>query len=349
VKTNSWAKIITNRTDSANVNNVNQQSLQSNQTYPNLPNNTNASQQQPKQQRDRPQQQQQNQNKTSLQNGSLNKTNAPANAANQQQQQQQQQSGRNNQRTTSTSNSQQQQPQQQQQQQPKSNRPPQQNQQQQPRNVNKDAASAGKDRSARGEFNNVTNTNRDSLNNTSNNNGGFDDLEDPEKRRYPDNQQIFVGNLSPEISDAELEAFFGQYGKVVEVRINSNNKQQSGRRLPNYGFVVFEESRSVDFLLVSAKANNLTYTNEKGVEYRLNVEEKRMRQGRGNNNNAGFTKVPHRANRSTSNGSNNANNQNSQNSQGNSGRRNFENNNYNGEHQQQQPRPKTYNNTSRRS
>lgn len=132
------------------------------------------------------------------------------------------------------------------------------------------------------------------------NNGNNNELEDIEKRfgRYPDGQQVFVGNLSQEITEPELRQFFGQYGKVLEVRINANTKQPAGRRLPNYGFVVFEEKQHVDNLLGSTKLNNLVFTNEKG-EFRLNVEEKRARQGRGY---IGQNNKP-RVTRSSSNGS----------------------------------------------
>ncbi|CAF1059676.1 unnamed protein product, partial [Brachionus calyciflorus] len=132
--------------------------------------------------------------------------------------------------------------------------------------------------------------------------------------RYPDVQQVFVGNLSQDITDAELKQFFSQYGKVLEVRINSNTKQPSGRRLPNYGFVVFEEKQHVDALLGNSKTNNLVFKNEKG-EFRLNVEEKRARQGRGGYNGQN---TKSRVTRSSSNGSrgnkkyNNNNNNNNQ-------------------------------------
>jgi hypothetical protein len=141
-----------------------------------------------------------------------------------------------------------------------------------------------------------------SLENNSLNN--FDDA-DKRSTRYPDSQQVFVGNLSPDLSENELKQFFGQFGKVVEVRINTNTKQQSGRRLPNYGFVVFDDKLSVDNLLGSSKSNNLTYKNDKG-EYRLNVEEKRARQARMSNFVSGGNGAkPDRTTRSSSNGSRN--------------------------------------------
>lgn len=82
--------------------------------------------------------------------------------------------------------------------------------------------------------------------------------------RYPDGQQVFVGNLNQDLSEAELRAYFSQYGKVMDMRINTNSKQQSGRRLPNYGFVVFEEKQAVENLLSASKANSITYKNDKG-------------------------------------------------------------------------------------
>jgi RNA recognition motif-containing protein len=138
-------------------------------------------------------------------------------------------------------------------------------------------------------------------------NNSLNNFEDADKRsaRYPDNQQVFVGNLSPDLSENELKQFFGQFGKVVEVRINTNTKQQSGRRLPNYGFVVFDDKLSVDNLLGSSKSNNLTYKNDKG-EFRLNVEEKRARQARMSNFVGGGNGAkPDRVTRSSSNSSRN--------------------------------------------
>jgi len=131
-------------------------------------------------------------------------------------------------------------------------------------------------------------------------NGNNNEMDDIEKRfgRYSDGQQVFVGNLSQDITESELKQFFNQYGKVLEVRINTNTKQPVGRRLPNYGFVVFEEKQHVENLLSSAKANSLVLVNEKG-DFRLNVEEKRARQGRGY---VGQNAKP-RVTRSSSNGS----------------------------------------------
>lgn len=131
--------------------------------------------------------------------------------------------------------------------------------------------------------------------------------EDDEKRfgRYPDGQQVFVGNLNQDLSESELRTYFSQYGKVMDMRINTNSKQQSGRRLPNYGFVVFEEKQAVENLLAASKSNSITYKNDKGIEYRLNVEEKRARQGRIS---SGFGGKTNRTTRSTSNGSRNGNN-----------------------------------------
>lgn len=131
-----------------------------------------------------------------------------------------------------------------------------------------------------------------------------DNNNDDEKKfgRYPDGQQVFVGNLNQDLSETELRTYFSQYGKVMDMRINTNSKQQSGRRLPNYGFVVFEEKQAVENLLSASKANSITYKNDKGIEYRLNVEEKRARQGRIS---SGYNQKSNRNTRSSSNGSRN--------------------------------------------
>lgn len=138
--------------------------------------------------------------------------------------------------------------------------------------------------------------------------------EDDEKRfgRYPDGQQVFVGNLNQELTEAELRTYFAQYGKVLDMRINTNSKQQSGRRLPNYGFVVFEEKQAVENLLSASKSNSITYKNDKGIEYRLNVEEKRARQGRISSGFNGNNGKSNRATRSSSNGSRNGGHNNSE-------------------------------------
>ncbi|CAF0883890.1 unnamed protein product, partial [Brachionus calyciflorus] len=137
---------------------------------------------------------------------------------------------------------------------------------------------------------------------------------EPKPQRQPSEKSNDFDDIEKHITDAELKQFFGQYGKVLEVRINSNTKQPSGRRLPNYGFVVFEEKQHVDALLGNNKTNNLVFKNEKG-EFRLNVEEKRARQGRGGYNGQN---TKSRVTRSSSNGSrgnkkyNNNNNNNNQ-------------------------------------
>ncbi|RUS76061.1 hypothetical protein EGW08_016191, partial [Elysia chlorotica] len=59
--------------------------------------------------------------------------------------------------------------------------------------------------------------------------------------KYPDSQQVFVGNLPTNVSEAELKTFFERYGKVEELRINT----KSAGKVPNFGFVVFESPETV--------------------------------------------------------------------------------------------------------
>ncbi|KAK7004926.1 ras GTPase-activating protein-binding protein 2 [Biomphalaria glabrata] len=95
--------------------------------------------------------------------------------------------------------------------------------------------------------------------------------------KYADNQQLFVGNLPLNITEAELKEFFEQYGRVEELRINTKS---GGGKVPNFGFVVFESPEIVQEVLKLKANQSIKY---KG-EHRLNVEEKKPRDGlRGGN------------------------------------------------------------------
>ncbi|XP_044517714.1 ras GTPase-activating protein-binding protein 1 isoform X1 [Gracilinanus agilis] len=92
--------------------------------------------------------------------------------------------------------------------------------------------------------------------------------------RYPDSHQLFVGNLPHDVDKAELKDFFQSfcvsfkgYGNVVELRINS------GGKLPNFGFVVFDDPEPVQKILGSRP---IMFRGE----VRLNVEEKKTRAAR---------------------------------------------------------------------
>uniref|UniRef100_A0A8C2EW75 GTPase activating protein (SH3 domain) binding protein 1 n=1 Tax=Cyprinus carpio TaxID=7962 RepID=A0A8C2EW75_CYPCA len=85
--------------------------------------------------------------------------------------------------------------------------------------------------------------------------------------RYPDSQQLFVGNVPHDVDKNELKEFFEQYGTVLELRINS------GGKLPNFGFVVFDDAEPVQKIL-SNRPIKLR------GDVRLNVEEKKTRSAR---------------------------------------------------------------------
>uniref|UniRef100_A0A673W1F8 GTPase activating protein (SH3 domain) binding protein 1 n=1 Tax=Salmo trutta TaxID=8032 RepID=A0A673W1F8_SALTR len=85
--------------------------------------------------------------------------------------------------------------------------------------------------------------------------------------RYPDAHQLFVGNVPHDVDKAELKDFFQQYGTVLELRINS------GGKLPNFGFVVFDDSEPVQKILSNRPIKF------RG-DVRLNVEEKKTRSAR---------------------------------------------------------------------
>ncbi|MBZ3890699.1 Ras GTPase-activating protein-binding protein 1 [Sciurus carolinensis] len=78
--------------------------------------------------------------------------------------------------------------------------------------------------------------------------------------RHLGSHQLFTGNLPHEVDKSELKDFFQNYGNVVELCINN------GRKLPNFGFVVFDDSEPVQKFLSNRP---ITFR-----EVRLNVEEK---------------------------------------------------------------------------
>uniref|UniRef100_A0A3B3U321 GTPase activating protein (SH3 domain) binding protein 1 n=1 Tax=Poecilia latipinna TaxID=48699 RepID=A0A3B3U321_9TELE len=95
----------------------------------------------------------------------------------------------------------------------------------------------------------------------------FGEVEGRRMVRYPDAHQLFVGNVPHDVDKTELKEFFEQYGNVLELRINS------GGKLPNFGFVVFDDSEPVQKIL-----------SNKPIKFRgdvrLNVEEKKTRSAR---------------------------------------------------------------------
>ncbi|XP_013887340.1 ras GTPase-activating protein-binding protein 2 isoform X3 [Austrofundulus limnaeus] len=88
--------------------------------------------------------------------------------------------------------------------------------------------------------------------------------------RYPDSHQLFVGNLPHDIDENELKEFFMTYGNVVELRINTKGV---GGKLPNFGFVVFDDPDPVQRILGAKVEGPIMFRGE----VRLNVEEKKTR------------------------------------------------------------------------
>ncbi|GFU38615.1 ras GTPase-activating protein-binding protein 2 [Nephila pilipes] len=100
-----------------------------------------------------------------------------------------------------------------------------------------------------------------------------EDGEGSERRKpsfvhYPDSQQLFVGNLTHSITEEELKAHFTQFGRVLDMRINTKQTQKiGGGKVPNFGFIVFDDPESVQKVLNARPI----YFND----HRLNVEEKK--------------------------------------------------------------------------
>lgn len=100
---------------------------------------------------------------------------------------------------------------------------------------------------------------------------------------YSDEQQLFLGNLPHQATQDELRGIFSRYGKVVDLRIFSKvsgggkgpQGQNSTTRVPNYGFITFEDTQTVVKVL---QAGSICYPDENGQK--LNIEEKKLRPPR---------------------------------------------------------------------
>ncbi len=58
--------------------------------------------------------------------------------------------------------------------------------------------------------------------------------------------KIYVGNLSFNTTESELEELFGQYGKVVEVALI---RDRISNRLKGFGFITFESQQEAESAL----------------------------------------------------------------------------------------------------
>ncbi|XP_032680732.1 ras GTPase-activating protein-binding protein 2 isoform X1 [Odontomachus brunneus] len=99
-------------------------------------------------------------------------------------------------------------------------------------------------------------------------------------RQYSDAHQLFLGNLPHNASESDLRQVFERYGRVAELRVHSKSNDrckgpQGGNntaRVPNYGFITFEDQQVVTKVLNSLP---IYYPDESGQK--LNVEEKKVR------------------------------------------------------------------------
>nr|CAD7415912.1 unnamed protein product [Timema poppensis] len=80
-------------------------------------------------------------------------------------------------------------------------------------------------------------------------------------QQYSDNQQLFLGNLPHAATEDDLKQLFSKFGAVIDLRIHSktNNKGMNGNRVPNYGFITFEEPSTVQAVLSSRVSQELPH------------------------------------------------------------------------------------------
>lgn len=84
--------------------------------------------------------------------------------------------------------------------------------------------------------------------------------------------KIYVGNLSYDTKEADLEAFFTKYGELSEVKLiqDSNTGRSKG-----FAFITFENQKDAE---ASLEAND---TELQGRKIRVNIAEDKKRGGSG--------------------------------------------------------------------
>lgn len=107
---------------------------------------------------------------------------------------------------------------------------------------------------------NRRNESRESPKNTESNAGDAETnyFKGPSKKIFPDDHQLFIGNLMPECTEDDLGNVFSKYGKIMEVRINSQiHKPNSNKAGRNYGFITFEDAAVVDQIIAQKVRQHL--------------------------------------------------------------------------------------------
>lgn len=87
--------------------------------------------------------------------------------------------------------------------------------------------------------------------------------------QYSDAHQLFLGNLPHNASEDDLRQVFESYGRVVELRIHSKSNDRckgpqgnNTGKVPNYGFITFEDQQVVSKVLQNLVSVLLTHIPE---------------------------------------------------------------------------------------
>lgn len=122
----------------------------------------------------------------------------------------------------------------------------------QPNANNKNAGFPQRDRfSKKGGFNRRNESRESVKNNDSDNNDGDGEVQSNSgAKKFPDDHQLFIGNLLPNFAEDDLLNIFARYGKILEVRINrQSHKTNANKANRNYGFITFEDANVVDQII----------------------------------------------------------------------------------------------------
>ena len=82
-----------------------------------------------------------------------------------------------------------------------------------------------------------------------------------------ENSNIYVSNLSPEVSKKEFEEYFKQYGDVMDGYVVLNEKKESGKVVGKYGYVYYKTKESAQNAIAANNGKDILKSTSVVVEF----------------------------------------------------------------------------------
>lgn len=70
--------------------------------------------------------------------------------------------------------------------------------------------------------------------------------------KYPDENQLFIGNLNSNVTEGDLRQVFERFGKILDIRINrqQNKSSTTGKLLHSFAFITYDDPEVVQTIVL---------------------------------------------------------------------------------------------------